>query len=91
MSISDDILEIKRAIEHFDQRVDRMHLDFERYLHGELTKLPDLEGLEQELLSFSKRKIYDIELSHQLDRVLYKLQNRKKIWARWVEQAHHSS
>ncbi len=91
MSISDDILELKRSIEHFDQRIERMHLEFERYLHGDLQKLPDLEGLEKELLAFSRRKIYDIQLSHQLDRVLYKLQNRKKIWMRWVEQAHQGA
>jgi hypothetical protein len=53
--------------------------------------MPEWEQLQRELLQFSKRKIYDMVLSKQLDRVLYKFQNRKSIWLRWVEQFQSAS
>ncbi|MBW1946010.1 MAG: hypothetical protein JRJ51_24775, partial [Deltaproteobacteria bacterium] len=44
--------------------------------------------LELDLIWYSRRRLYDFELSSQMDRVLYKFQNRKKIWLRWVEEYH---
>jgi hypothetical protein len=42
--------------------------------------------MERELLGFSRRKIYDLELAKQLDRIMFKFQTRKKIWIRWAEE-----
>jgi len=86
MSISKENLEIKNRIFDLERRVENMHLDFQKYCQGIETKLPDWEQLQRELLQFSKRQIYDMVLSRQLDRVLYKFQNRKSIWLRWLEQ-----
>ncbi|MBW1667606.1 MAG: hypothetical protein JRJ66_06050 [Deltaproteobacteria bacterium] len=50
--------------------------------------MPDWESLERQLIVFSRRKLIDLELSRHLDRVLYKFQNRKKIWLKWVQEFH---
>ncbi len=63
-----------------------MHLDFQKYCQGLDPKMPEHERLERELLFFSRRKIFDLELSKQLDRILYKFQNRKRIWLRWADE-----
>jgi hypothetical protein len=62
-----------------------MHAQFHKY-HTQETKIrPDWARLESRLRDFSGRKIFDIQLSGQRDRVLYKFQNRKKIWLSWIE------
>ena len=87
-SISFDKEGIRFTILQFDQRIDKMHEDFMKYRHGEIPIKPDLERLERELMGFSRRKIFELELSSHLDNVLFKLQNRKKIWLTWVEEIH---
>ncbi len=84
MSISKEILEIKNKIFGLEQRIEDMHLDFQKYCKGLETRMPDWEQLQRDLLQFSKRKIYYIVLSNQIDRVLYKFQNRKSICLRLV-------
>ena len=89
MSISKENLEIKHKILELEQRIEDMHLAFQKYCKGIETRMPDWDKLQNDLLQFSKRKIYDIVLSKQMDRVLYKFQNRKSIWLRWVEEFQH--
>jgi len=90
MSISKENLEIKNKILEFEQKIEEMHLAFQKYSKGIEAKKPDWERLQQELLQFSRRKIYDFVLSKQMDRVLFKFQNRKLIWLRWVEELQHN-
>ena len=89
MLISKENYEIRRKIFEFEKRTDDMHLDFYKFYHGTEQKAPEWERLEQELIFFSRKAIPDLELSKNLDRVLYKFQNRKKIWLQWFEEAHH--
>ena len=91
MLISKENYEIRDKIWDFENRIDNMHMDFYKYYQGVETKLPDWESLEKELIFFSKKKIVDLGLSKNLDRILFKFQNRKKIWLSWVEEYHHSS
>lgn len=86
MAISSELQETRNKILDFERRIEEMHLDFQKYCQGLDPKKPDHERLERELLFFSRRKIFDLELSKQLDRILYKFQNRKKIWIRWAEE-----
>ena len=86
MAISSELQETRSKILAFERRIEEMHLDFQKYCQGLDPKKPDHERLEKELLFFSRRKIFDLELSKQLDRILYKFQNRKKIWIRWAEE-----
>jgi hypothetical protein len=86
MLISKEIQETRSKILDFEKRIEEMHLDFQKYCQGLDPKMPDYERLERELLFFSRRKIFDLELSKQLDRILYKFQNRKKIWVRWADE-----
>jgi hypothetical protein len=86
MLISKDNQAIRKRILDLDQRIEEMHLNFQKYSNGIEPKRPDLEMIERELLSFSRRRIFDLELSRQLDRVLFKFQNRKKMWLRWAEE-----
>lgn len=87
MSVAEETALIRKALTDFENKIEKMHLDFGKYVHGELKKLPDWENLERELLSFSKAKIYDLELANHLERILFKFQNRKRIWFRWLEQS----
>ncbi|MBN2059324.1 MAG: hypothetical protein JW882_02805 [Deltaproteobacteria bacterium] len=91
MLISKENYEIREKIWDFENRIDNMHLDFYKYYQGVEAKMPDWETLEKDLIFFSRKKITDIGLSKNLDRVLFKFQNRKKIWLTWVEEFHHSS
>lgn len=91
MSISQENLVLRNAILGFEQRIEEMHVAFERYLHGVELKMPEWEKLDSDLIAFSRRKIPDYQLSKQMERVLYKFQNRKKIWLRWVEEVHLGS
>jgi hypothetical protein len=86
MAISSELQETRTKILDFEKRIEDMHLDFQKYCQGLDPKMPDHIGLERELLFFSRRKIFDLELSKQLDRILYKFQNRKRIWVRWAEE-----
>ncbi|MBW2208384.1 MAG: hypothetical protein JRG79_15870 [Deltaproteobacteria bacterium] len=80
--------EIRMHIFGLERQIDEMHLDFERYRQGLEPVMPAWEKLELDLIWYSRRRLYDFELSSQMDRVLYKFQNRKKIWLRWVEEYH---
>ena len=91
MAISSELQETRNKILDFEKRIEEMHLDFQKYCQGLDPKKPDHERLERELLFFSRRKIFDLELSKQLDRVLYKFQNRKRIWIRWAEEFQHGA
>ena len=82
--LSEEKLEIRNTIRDFDQQVDDMHAAFHKYHHGETKKRPDWEKLERSLLDFSRKSLIDFQLSTQLDRVLFKFQNRKKIWLGWI-------
>jgi hypothetical protein len=86
MPISKELQETRGKILDFEKRIEEMHLDFQKYSQGLDPKMPEYERLERELLFFSRRKIFDFELSKQLDRVLYKFQTRKRIWVRWAEE-----
>ncbi len=77
------------AISDLDRRIEEMHRQFIRFHHGETHRIPDLERLEHELLLFSRKSIPAVELAVKLDRLLHKFQNRKAIWRRWTEEAHH--
>jgi hypothetical protein len=85
MLISKDNRAIREKILDLDRKIDLMHLSFQKYSQGVEPRRPDLEMLERELLTLSRRKIVDFELSKHLDRVLFKFQNRKRIWLRWAE------
>ena len=91
MLISEENLKARNSILDFEKRIDEMHLGFQKYLKRLETRMPDWERLEKDLISFSRKRVYDLELSKQLDRVLYKFQNRKSIWLKWVEEFHRTS
>jgi len=86
MLISKESQETRSKIFAFEKKIEDMHLDFQNYCQGIDPKMPDYAGLERELVLFSRRKIFDLELSKQLDRILYKFQNRKRIWLRWADE-----
>jgi hypothetical protein len=86
MLISKENRSIRDAIFGFEQRIEEMHLGFQRYRAGDDPKVPQWEKLERELLIFSRKKVTDLELNKHLERVMFKFQNRKKIWLRWVDE-----
>jgi hypothetical protein len=86
MLISKENQAIRERIIEFDRKIEQMHLSFQKYSQGIEPRRPDMETMERELLGFSRRKIFDLELSKQLDRILFKFQNRKKIWLKWAEE-----
>lgn len=88
MQISKKNYEILREIQSFEKRIEKMHQGFYSYYNGIEKRLPAWENLERELLIYSKKVIFDGQLSNNLDRVLYKFQNRKKIWFKWVDEYH---
>ena len=81
-------LEKRNAIFALEKRIEDMHGEFHKFRHGQLGRVPNWERLERDLISFSAKKIQDLELAKHLDRVLYKFQNRKRIWLRWIEEVH---
>ena len=85
---SQDQHRLRAAIAELDQRVEDMHQAFIRFHHGETYQVPDWERLERELLLFSRAPSGEVELATRMDRVLYKFQNRKQIWLKWIEQVH---
>jgi hypothetical protein len=88
MSVSKENIQIRNRILDFEKRIDDMHLAFQKFAQGEQYKEPEWEKLEMELITYSRNKIFDLALSKNLDRVLYKFQNRKKIWLKWVDELH---
>ena len=88
MAMTKENIEIGKRILELEKQVNEMHLAFERYRQGLDQILPAWERLELDLIWYSKRRIYDLRLSNQMDRVLYKFQNRKRIWLRWVKEYH---
>ncbi|MFC1493678.1 hypothetical protein ACFL6W_00195 [Thermodesulfobacteriota bacterium] len=89
MQISKENYELRRDIQRFEKRIEEMHQDFYKYYNGIEKVLPPWESLERELLLYSKKKIFDRQLASNFDRILYKFQNRKKIWLHWVDEYHH--
>ena len=89
MLLSKENYEIKNKIMEFDQKIEDMHQDFYKYYYGVEKKMPNWEAFERELLVYSRRKIFDFELSRNFDRILFKFQNRKQIWLKWIEESHH--
>lgn len=90
MSIAKQNTEIRQALDQFDRRIEDMHNEFQKYRHEETHRMPAWENLERELLVFSRRKVPDLALAKQLDRVLFKFQTRKRIWLTWVEETQKS-
>ena len=85
MVLSEEKQKLLDTIVDLDNQIDQMHVQFHKF-HTQETKIrPDWTRLESKLRSFSRKKIFDIQLSGQLDRVLFKFQNRKKIWLSWIE------
>jgi hypothetical protein len=78
--------ETREKISGFDRRIDEMHLAFMSFRNGELQRMPEWERLERELIVFSRKRIPDTHLSVDLERVMFKFQNRKKIWLRWIQE-----
>jgi hypothetical protein len=91
MLLSKESQAARNAILDFERRIEEVHIQIQKYYQGTENRLPEWERLEMELLQFSRRKINDFEISKNLERVLFKLQNRKRIWLRWIEDAHHSA
>jgi hypothetical protein len=91
MLLSKENYEIRNKIMEFEQKIEDMHQDFYRFYYGVEKKMPNWEAFERELLLYSRRKILDFELSRNFDRILYKFQNRKQIWLKWIEESHHVS
>jgi hypothetical protein len=85
MLISQEVEELRRQIRDFDSAIEKMHLEFNDFRQGKIHRMPDWEKLERFLVGFSRKGIADSALSAQLDRVLYKFQNRKRIWLQWVQ------
>lgn len=89
MLISNENYEITNRLQRFDKRIDEMHMDFYKYYNGLEPKMPDWENFERELVTYSRKKIMDLRLNNNMDRILHKFQNRKKIWKAWIEEFHH--
>jgi len=89
MLISNENIAIKNRLTDFEKKIEEMHLEFYKYYTGEERKMPDIQQFEKEIIMFSRKKIIDLELSNNLNRLLYKFQNRKKIWLSWVEETRH--
>ena len=91
MPASQETQKIRNEIIAFEKRINEMHLEFDKYRHGDAEKMPEWERLERDLFYFSKRKIFSLELSNNLDRIMHKFQNRKKIWLNWAEEYQRSA
>ena len=84
--VSDERSDMIKALSLFEQRINDMHVEFEKYRQGQESRMPDWQQLEADMLGFSRRKIYDVVISKNLDRLLYKFQNRKKLWLGWAKE-----
>ena len=86
MAVADEKLEMIKAISSFEMRIEEMHVEFQKYRIGQEATMPNWQTLEEELLTFSRRKIYEVVISKNLDRLLFKFQNRKKLWLNWAQE-----
>ncbi len=86
-----DSQEVAMAIAALDLKIEDMHRQFIRYKGEYPAVMPDWKKLERELIDFSRKKIFSPALVSQLDRVLHKFQNRKKIWLSWIDELHRSA
>jgi hypothetical protein len=86
--VSQENLKFKNTIRELDRRIEAMHQAFIKYYCGDIHHVPAWEQLENELVTFSRKSVFDVELSLQLDRILHKFQNRKKIWRKWIDETH---
>lgn len=86
MAVSDERSEMIRALSTFERRIEDMHVAFQKYRIGQEATMPEWQKLEEELLTFSRRKIYEVVISKNLDRLLFKFQTRKKLWLNWAEE-----
>ena len=86
MAVSDEKLEMIKALSTFERRIEDMHVAFQKYRIGQEATMPEWQKLEEELLNFSRRKIYEVVISKNLDRLLFKFQTRKKLWLNWAEE-----
>ena len=86
MAVSDEKSEMIRALSTFERRIEDMHVAFQKYRIGQEATMPEWQKLEEELLTFSRRKIYEVVISKNLDRLLFKFQTRKKLWLNWAEE-----
>ena len=85
MVLSEQKQKMLDSIVDFDNQIEQMHAQFHKFYTKETKVRPDWTRLEGRLRDFSVQKIIDTQISGQLDRVLYKFQNRKKIWLSWIE------
>ena len=83
-SVAEERSEILKALASFERRIDEMHVEFQKFRFGEENRTPDWMRLEQDLLNFSRRPYYEVVIAKNLDRLLYKFQNRKKLWLSWL-------
>ena len=86
MAVSDEKLEMIKALSTFERRIEDMHVAFQKYRIGQEATMPEWQKLEEELLTFSRRKIYEVVISKNLDRLLFKFQTRKRLWLNWAEE-----
>jgi hypothetical protein len=86
MAVADEKSEMIKALSSFERRIEDMHVAFQRYRIGQEPTMPDWQKLEEELLTFSRRKIYEVVISKNLDRLLFKFQTRKRLWRTWAEE-----
>jgi hypothetical protein len=86
MAVSDEKLEMIKALSTFERRIEDMHVAFQKYRIGQEATMPEWQKLEEELLNFSRRKIYEVVISKNLDRLLFKFQTRKRLWLNWAEE-----
>ena len=86
MAVADEKSEMIKAISTFETRIEEMHVEFQKYHIGQEVTMPNWQKLEEDLLTFSRRKIYEVVISKNLDRLLYKFQNRKKLWLNWAQE-----
>jgi hypothetical protein len=89
-TVSDERSQIIKALSLFDRKIEDMHLEFQKYHHGQASIMPDWQALEEDLLNFSRRTFHEVVISKNLDRLLFKFQNRKKLWLSWAEEFHES-
>lgn len=80
--------EVRGLMADMDRKIDEMHQEFFRYRHKEIHQIPDWQRLERDLLFLSRGKNLGAEANMRLDGILYKFQNRKRIWLQWADERH---
>jgi hypothetical protein len=79
---------VGKSLNDFELRINKMHEDFTKFRRGDLLRMPDWERLERDLILFSRGHFVELRIRTMLDSLLFKFQNRKKIWLKWVEEVH---